>query len=86
MMPKYITQESLDNFITMMDDIKTDEMLNDPNIHQLLSGKRPTKTLPEVDIYQLAESFLYLFEDREDYELCHKLVTNWPQLKIENNG
>jgi hypothetical protein len=70
----------------MMEEIKTEEMLNDPNIHDLLNGKKPIRTLPGIDIFQLAESFLYLFEEREDYELCHKLVTNWPQLKNENHG
>lgn len=80
-MPKYITQEALDRFITVMDDIKTEQMVEDPNINELLQGKTPPDMMKELNVYELAESFLYLFQERENYELCQMLVNNWPQLK-----
>lgn len=82
-MPKYITQDALDRFITVMDDIKTEQMVEDPNINDLLNGKTPPDMMKELNVYELAESFLYLFQERENYELCQKLINNWPQLKIK---
>ena len=81
MMPKYITQEALDRFITVMDDIKTEQMVEDPNINELLQGKTPPDMMKDLNVYEIAESFLYLFQSRENYELCQMLVNNWPQLK-----
>ena len=80
-MPKYITQEALDRFITVMDDIKTEQMVEDPNINELLQGKTPPDMMKDLNVYEIAESFLYLFQSRENYELCQMLVNNWPQLK-----
>lgn len=82
-MPKYITQEALDRFITVMGDIKTEQMVEDPNINELLQGKTPPDMMKELNVYELAESFLYLFQERENYELCQMLVNNWPQLKTK---
>ncbi len=81
MTPKYITQEALDRFITVMDDIKTEQMVEDPNINELLQGKTPPDMMKDLTVYEIAESFLYLFQERENYELCQMLVNNWPQLK-----
>lgn len=83
MIPKYITQEALDKFITVMDDIKTEQMIDDPNINELLEGNIPPDMMKDLSVYELAESFLYLFQERENYELCQMLVSNWPQLKIK---
>jgi hypothetical protein len=83
MMPKYITQEALDRFITVMDDIKTEQMVEDPNINELLQGKTPPDMMKDLNVYEIAESFLYLFQSRENYELCQMLVNNWPQLKTK---
>lgn len=82
-MPKYITQEALDRFITVMDDIKTEQMVEDPNINELLQGKTPPDMMKDLNVYEIAESFLYLFQSRENYELCQMLVNNWPQLKTK---
>lgn len=81
MMHKYITQEALDRFIMVMNDIKTEQMVEDPNISDLLNGKTPPDMMKELNVYEIAESFLYLFQERENYELCQKLINNWPQLK-----
>lgn len=83
MIPKYITQEALDRFITVMDDIKTEQMVEDPNINELLQGKTPPDMMKDLTVYEIAESFLYLFQERENYELCQMLVNNWPQLKTK---
>lgn len=83
MIPKYITQEALDRFITVMDDIKTEQMVEDPNINELLQGKTPPDMMKDLNVYEIAESFLYLFQERENYELCQMLVNNWPQLKTK---
>jgi hypothetical protein len=56
-------------------------MVNDPNISDLLHGKEPKDFSKDVNVFELAESFLYLFQEREDYELCQLIVNNWPQLK-----
>jgi len=83
MKTKYITEDALNMFIQTMSEIETLEMIHDPNINDLLDGKHPKDLSKDINIFELAESFLYLFQDREDYELCHRLVTNWPQLKTE---
>jgi hypothetical protein len=78
---KYITKNALNMFIQTMAEIETLEMIQDPNINDLLDGKEPKDLSKDISVFELAESFLYLFQEREDYELCHRLVTNWPQLK-----
>jgi hypothetical protein len=78
---KYITKNSLDMFISTMNEIKTEQMVDDPNISDLLHGKEPKDLSKDINVFELAESFLYLFQEREDYELCQLLVNNWPQLK-----
>jgi hypothetical protein len=83
MRTKYITQNALDMFIQTMAEIETIEMMEDPNISDLLDGKPPKDLSKDINVFELAESFLYLFQEREDYELCHRLVTNWPQLKTQ---
>jgi hypothetical protein len=70
-------------FIQTMAEIETIEMMEDPNISDLLDGKPPKDLSKDINVFELAESFLYLFQEREDYELCHRLVTNWPQLKAQ---
>jgi predicted TPR repeat methyltransferase len=78
---KYITKSALNQFIITMDEIQTDQMVNDLNISDLLHGSEPKDLSKDINIFELAESFLYLFQEREDYELCQLLVNNWPQLK-----
>jgi hypothetical protein len=78
---KYITKNALNMFIQTMAEIETLEMVQDPNINDILDGKEPKGLSKDISVFELAESFLYLFQEREDYELCHRLVTNWPQLK-----
>lgn len=78
---KYITKNALNAFIIAMDDIKTEQMVEDPNIGDLLQGKNPNDLTSGISVYELAESFLYLFQERENYELCQQLINGWPQLK-----
>ena len=35
-------------------------------------------------ILKMAESFLFLHQDREDYELCQLIINNYPELRIKN--
>ena len=78
---KYISQETLTNFIVGMSQYETTKLINDPNVLELLDGKKPKDHRDEVPLYKAAEAFLYLFQEREDYELCQRLIEKWPNLK-----
>lgn len=78
---KYITKESLEAFMLGMNRYETPELLTDANVLQLLSGHTPADHKPDIPPYEAAEAFLYLFQEREDYELCQMLIEKWPNLK-----
>lgn len=79
---KYISKDSLDSFILGMSNYETVQLLQDTNVLELLDGKVPTEHQAQIPPYEAAEAFLYLFQQREDYELCQKIIENWPQLRI----
>ena len=37
--------------------------------------------LPEEKALELTETFLHLFEQSEDYEICGHIIKVWPELK-----
>ena len=78
---KYIYKDSLEAFLIGMGNYETSELLNDLNVLDLLEGKTPTGDKIEVPPYEAAEAFLYMFQEREDYELCQMLIEKWPNLK-----
>lgn len=81
MKPKYVSAEALNMFVHQMEEFPTDVMLNDPNVNDLLNGKAPEDLRDDISVYEIAESFLYLFQSRERYEICQKILENWPKLK-----
>lgn len=61
-----------------MEEFSTQEMLEDPNVGAFLNGKTTISRNP----LGTAEAFLYLFEQREDYEVCSKLIRTFPELQV----
>ena len=69
---QYISEERVVEFINGMEEVTTDSILSDPQILELLTERdNPLGTV---------ELFLQLFIDREEYEVCAKLVEVHPQL------
>mgnify|MGYP001265772315 CR=1 FL=1 len=77
---QYITEESVVDFINGMDEVSTDSILEDPAIIQLLNGSVPQQIEDQPNPLGTIESFLQLFIDREEYEVCAKLVEVHPEL------
>jgi len=79
---KYIDNDKYMDFAVGMGD-KVEELLNDRIILDFFKrqgegvGERPTGELLE-----LAESFLHLMIDHEEYEICQTIVNNYPELRI----
>jgi hypothetical protein len=77
---QYITEESVVDFINGMDEVSTDSILEDPAIIQLLNGSVPQQIEDQPNPLGTMEAFLQLFIDREEYEVCAKLVEVHPEL------
>lgn len=75
---KYTTPEAVKAFTQRMEEFSTQEMLEDPNVGAFLNGKATIGRNP----LSTAEAFLYLFEEREDYEICSKLIRSFPELQV----
>jgi len=78
---QHIDKESVETFINGMVEVETSTILNDPSIVQLLKGDVPQQILEHDNPLGTIESFLQLFIDREEYEVCAKLVDKVPELK-----
>ena len=77
---QYISEESVQQFIDGMDEVTTDSILDDPGVKVLLTGSVPPQIQEHDNPLGTIESFLHLFIDREEYEVCAKLVEVHPQL------
>ena len=77
---QFITEEKVVEFINGMDEVSTDSILDDPSIVQLLNGSVPQQIKEHDNPLGTIESFLQLFIDREEYEVCAKLVEVHPEL------
>ena len=77
---QYIEKEAVLDFINGMDEVSTDSILDDPSIVQLLSGSVPQQIADQPNPLGTIESFLQLFIDREEYEVCADLVKAVPEL------
>ena len=77
---QFITEEKVVEFINGMDEVSTDSILDDPSIVQLLSGSVPQQIKDHKNPLGTIESFLQLFIDREEYEVCADLVKAVPEL------
>jgi len=78
---QYIDQETVENFINGMAEVETSAILEDPSFSQVLKGDVPQQILDHENPLGTLESFLQLFIDREEYEVCAKLVNKVPELK-----
>jgi|TARA_X000001382_G_scaffold108812_1_gene84784 hypothetical protein len=78
---QYIDQESVENFINGMVEVETETILEDPQFSQILKGAVPQQILKHDNPLGTIESFLQLFIDREEYEVCAKLVDKVPELR-----
>ena len=77
---QYIEKEAVLDFINGMDEVSTDSILDDPSIVQLLNGSVPQQIADHDNPLGTIESFLQLFIDREEYEVCADLVKAVPEL------
>ena len=77
---QYISEESVQHFIDGMDHVTTESLLEDPGVEELLTGSVPPQIQEHDNPLGTIESFLHLFIDREEYEVCAKLVEVHPQL------
>ncbi len=78
---KYIEEDYLQDFLVGMAKYDTQTLLADLSVRDLLEGKVPEENNTSVTPYQAAEAFLVMFETREEYEICSKLLNKWPDLK-----
>ncbi len=78
---QYIEEEAVLDFINGMDEVATDTILNDPSIQELLNGSVPQQIEDQPNPLGTIESFLQLFIDREEYEVCAKLINKVPELR-----
>ena len=77
---QFITKDEVINFIDVMDEVTTNSILSDPAIVELLSGSVPQQIADQPNPLGTIESFLQLFIDREEYEVCADLVKAVPEL------
>jgi len=77
---RFITEDEVVNFIDGMDEVSTDSILSDPAIVELLEGSVPQQIADHSNPLGTIESFLQLFIDREEYEVCADLVKAVPEL------
>ena len=78
---QYITEEAVVDFINGMDEVPIESILEDPSFSRVLKGDVPQQILDHDNPLGTLESFLQLFIDREEYEICAKLVDKVPELK-----
>ena len=81
---QYIKEEKVVEFISGMDEVSTDSILGDESIVHLLSGSVPQQIKDQDNPLGTIESFLQLFIDREEYEVCQQLVDVHPELRQSN--
>mgnify|MGYP003657700714 FL=1 len=77
---QYITEEAVTEFIEGMDEVTTESILGDEAIVELLTGSVPQQIKDQENPLGTIESFLELFIDREEYEVCQQLVDLHPEL------
>ena len=81
---QYIKEEKVVEFISGMDEVSTDSILGDESIVHLLTGSVPQQIKDQDNPLGTIESFLQLFIDREEYEVCQQLVDVHPELRQSN--
>ena len=73
------------DFLIGFQDISTDKILADNDINKLYHRQIKDDGTPNAEdrILKMAESFLFLHQDREDYELCQLIIDNYPELRTD---
>ena len=73
------------DFLIGFQDISTAKILDDNEINKLYRRKIKEDGTPNAEdrILKMAESFLFLHQDREDYELCQLIIDNYPELRTQ---
>ena len=79
---QFIKEDAVVDFINGMDEVTTESILGDESIVELLTGSVPQQIKDQDNPLGTIESFLQLFVDREEYEVCQQLVDVHPQLLI----
>jgi len=77
---QFVSEEQVLAFISKMDEVSTDTILADAGIQDLLAGKEPQQISDHDNPLGTCESLLQLFIDREEYEVCAKLLWSVPEL------
>ena len=74
------------DFLIGFQDISTADILADQDINKLYNRKISTDGADDGEqrLLKMAESFLFLHQDREDYELCQVIIDNYPELRTAN--
>tara|TARA_A100001037_G_scaffold245215_1_gene226541 strand:+ start:5327 stop:5596 length:270 start_codon:yes stop_codon:yes gene_type:complete len=81
---KYTTKEKVEKFIfnlyenTEKDSDPIEHLKSQPQLMKLALFRK--SLLHEDQALAMVETFLHLFEQSEDYELCAKIVESWPEL------
>ena len=85
---KFIRKEELEAFIINHESMTREEIKNDEVVKDIIEDRKKcidiAKSLgtdTEV-VYRVAEGYLYLFEHREEYEICAKIRNNWEELAL----
>ena len=81
---KYINKENYTDFVIGMSD-KVDEVIQDPIVRAFfVRAPKAIEDRPIEDTLKLAESFLHLMVDHEEYEICQEIINNYPELRTTN--
>ena len=78
---QYIKEEKVVDFINGMDEVTTESILSDESIVELLTGSVPQQIKDQENPFGTMESFLQLFVDREEFEVCQQLINGHPELR-----
>ena len=71
------------DFLVGFQDISTNDILADHKISKLYRRELTKQEEPPTEdaLLKMAESFLFLHQDREDYELCQVIIDHYPELR-----
>lgn len=77
----YTTQEAIDNLRKGFHKYTSKQIAEDESM-KIMFDRTATK-FANVDMIEMAEAFLHIFDEREDYELCAKILKKYPELNPE---
>ncbi len=59
------------------------QILQTEGISEMISIRYKPESWSTERALEIMECMLYLFQDYEEYEHCHSIITAWPELKIK---